>query len=270
MIGQENLIKQIPDSLDKLPHTLLIEGVKGSGKHTLVKEIGLKFGIEPFNLKERGITFLNDLLLSPFPSFCFLDLTGISIKDQNEMLKFLEEPTDCCYYFLLCENSNLVLPTVLNRCQSWKIEPYTKEQLKYFYDEYTMLNEFQYTNENLLNIAKTPGDIINLLNSNIDEVITLIQNIINNIGNANFSNALVLVDKIKEFNDTKSIVDFDTFLKIFFFVLKERIKTDSNIRLYDVYFKLQELYNFHKMPYLHLNEKHLYERFLLDLKYLLK
>ena len=37
MIGQENLIKQIPDDLDKLPHTILIEGVKG-GKSGMIIE----------------------------------------------------------------------------------------------------------------------------------------------------------------------------------------------------------------------------------------
>ena len=270
MIGQENLIKQIPDDLDKLPHTILIEGVKGSGKRSLISEIGNKFGIQPIDLKEKSITFLNDLLLSPLPAFCFLDLTGVSIRDQNEMLKFLEEPTNHCYYFLLCENSSQVLPTVLNRCQKWQMEPYTKEQLKLFYDEYIMFNEFQYTNEKILDIAKTPGDIILLLDSNVDEITELIDNIINNIGNANFSNVLVLVDKIKEFNETKGVVDFETFLKIFFYMIREKIKVDSNVRLYDVYFKLQDIYQFHKMSYLHLNEKQLYEKFLLDLKLILR
>ena len=270
MIGQKNLLKQIPDSLDRLPHTILIEGIKGSGRHSLVNEIGNKFGIQPINLENEGLTFLDNLILSGVVSFCYFDITNMSIKEQNEILKFLEEPSNNCYYFLLCENSSQVLPTVLNRCQRLEMEPYTREQLKTFYDEYIMFNEFQYTNDRVLEIAKTPGDIISLLDSNVDEVTSLVENIINNIGNANFSNVLVLVDKIKEFNETKGVVDFETFLKVFFYTIREKIKVDSNVKLYDVYFKLQDIYRFHKMSYLHLNEKQLYEKFLLDLKLVLR
>ena len=53
-------------------------------------------------------------------------------------------------------------------------------------------------------------------------------------------------------------------------MIREKIKVDSNVRLYDVYFKLQDIYQFHKMSYLHLNEKQLYEKFLLDLKLILR
>ena len=53
-------------------------------------------------------------------------------------------------------------------------------------------------------------------------------------------------------------------------MLKEQIKHDSNIRLLDMYYKLQDIYKLHEKPYLHLNEKQLYEKFLLDLKIVAK
>ena len=269
MVGQEELLNKINNlQLDTLPHTILIEGKKGSGKHTIANILCEKFNTELIDLKEFGIneTTINDLLLSPNIHFCVLDLKGISIREQNVMLKFLEEPLNHCYIILFCEHSSQVLPTVFNRCQHWKMSFYTKEQLKSFYDEYTMFNEFQYANDKIFEIAETPGDIKELLETNIDDVINLINNIIQNIGKANFSNALVLVDKIKEFNPDKGFVNFDIFLKVFFYVLKEQIKHDSNIRLLDMYYKLQDIYKLHEKPYLHLNEKQLYEKFLLDLK----
>ena len=273
MIGQERLLCKIPNELDKLPHTILIEGDKGSGRHTLFNEMCKRFAVEPTDFKELGInsTSIYDLMLSPTVHFCVLDLTGISIKEQNVMLKFLEEPLNHCYIILLCESISQVLPAVVNRCQHWKMEPYTKEQLKSFYDEYTMFNEFQYTNDRIFDFATTPGDIIELLNTNIDEVFSLIENIINNIGNANFSNVLVLVDKIKEFNEEKGIVNFEVFLKMFLYIVREEIKNNTNIKLYEVFRRVQDIYTLHKnAKQLHLNEKQLYENFLLDLKMALK
>ena len=272
MVGQENLLNKIPDTLDKFPHTLLIEGPKGSGKHLFFNELCKKFNVESINFKELGVNnkTINDLLLSPTVHFCLVDLIGLSIKEQNIMLKFLEEPLNQCYIVLLCEDSAQVLPTVFNRCQHWKMEIYTKEQLKIFYNEYILYNEFYYENEKIFDIAETPGDIIELLNSNVNDVFSLIENIICNIGNANFSNVLVLVDKIKEFNNEKGIVSFDIFLKMFLYITREQIKKDSNIKLYNVYRRVQDLYKFHKIPNLKLNEKQLYEKFLLDLKIILR
>lgn len=273
MIGQEKLLNKIPDELDKLPHAILIEGNRGSGRHTLFNELCKKFIVESVDLKELGITSttINELTLSPVVRFCLLDLTGISIREQNTMLKFLEEPLNQCYIILLCESVSQVLPTVVNRCQHWKMEPYTKEQLKLFYDEYTMYNEFQYTNEKIFDFATTPGDVIELLNTNVDEVFTLIKNIIHNIGNANFSNVLVLVDKINDFNEEKGIVNFEIFLKMFLYITREEIKNNANIKLYEVFRRLQDIYTLHKnAARLHLNEKQLYENFLLDLKLALR
>lgn len=273
MVGQKRLLDRIPDELDKFPHTLLIEGGKGSGRHTLFNEICKNLSVEPIDFKELGINkqTIDDLIVSPSIHFCLVDLTGISIKEQNVMLKFLEEPLNHCYVVLLCESISQVLPTVVNRCQHWKMEPYTKEQLKMFCDEYTMFNEFPYTNEKIFDIATTPGDVIELLNTNCDEVLILIENIINNIGSANFSNVLVLVDKIREFNEEKGIVNFEVFLKMFLYVTREKVKQDANIKLYEVFRKLQDIYTLHKnAKQLHLNEKQLYENFLLDLKMTLR
>lgn len=273
VLGQHNLLNSIPNSLDKFPHTVLLEGRKGSGRHHVIKEITTLLNVKDVDLKELGINkdTINDLILSPTTHFCVLDLDGVSIKEQNVMLKFLEEPLNHCYVILLCEDSSQVIPTVLNRCQHWKMDIYTKDELEAFYNTCIEFDEYPYICPKILEIAETPGDVLALLNTcSIDELIRLVENIINNIGNANFSNVLVLVDKINEFNKEKGIVDFEIFLNIFFYVLKERIKSDSNIRLLDVYYKLQDIYKMHKMSYLHLNEKQLYEKFLLDLKIILR
>lgn len=277
MIGQEKLLNKIKAlTLDVFPHTILIEGTKGSGRHTLVNVIKEHLNIDLIDLKELGVNddTINYLTLSPTPRLCLLDLTGVSIKEQNVLLKFIEEPLEHCYIILLCEDYAQVISTIANRCQVWKLEPYTKEQLKIFYDKFTQYEEYPYTNEKIFDIADTPGDLVELkLNTEVDKVLDLIDNILCNIGNANFSNVLVLVDKIYDFNTDKGIVNFEMFIKMFMYVLRKYIiKNDifDMNKLYNVYFRLEELYIYYKQFYLHLNNKYLYETFLLDLKLLMK
>ena len=61
------------------------------------------------------------------PKIYIIDSSTISIKEQNIILKFVEEPLKNSYIIIL-KNSKL-LPTILNRCQKWKFEAYSKEEL---------------------------------------------------------------------------------------------------------------------------------------------
>lgn len=40
----------------------------------------------------------------------------------NSLLKFLEEPSGDVCAFLLTENANLILPTIISRCQEFELQ----------------------------------------------------------------------------------------------------------------------------------------------------
>lgn len=54
------------------------------------------------------------LIINAFP--------GITIESQNALLKVLEEPPLSTFMFLLVENINILLPTILSRCKVIKLE----------------------------------------------------------------------------------------------------------------------------------------------------
>jgi len=277
MIGQTKIISKINNlTLDNLSHTILLEGLKGSGRHSIVKLLSEKFNIEIVDLSDLKINdeLINELSIISIPKIYLIDIQQLTIKDQNVLLKFLEEPNSYCYNILLCENSSQLLPTILNRCQLYKLEPYTKEELKLFYDEYTQFQEFKYENDKIFDIAATPGDLVELiLNTDLEKTLSLIDNILSNIANANFANVLVLVDKIREFNPDKGLTNFEMFLKIFMFCIHKYIIENNLfdcIKLYDAYNLVRELYQDYKKSSLHLNNKYLYEHFLLNFKLLMK
>ncbi|MEK7572988.1 MAG: hypothetical protein AAB531_01040 [Patescibacteria group bacterium] len=47
---------------------------------------------------------------------------GITLESQNALLKILEEPPTSCFIFLIAENINILLPTIISRCKIIKLE----------------------------------------------------------------------------------------------------------------------------------------------------
>jgi DNA polymerase-3 subunit delta' len=51
-------------------------------------------------------------------------------QEANSFLKILEEPPNNTYFFLIAENTELVLPTLLSRCQQITLGPINSEALR--------------------------------------------------------------------------------------------------------------------------------------------
>lgn len=51
----------------------------------------------------------------------------MTIEAQNSLLKVLEEPTDSSVIILVCPNSDLLLPTVVSRCQEIKFSGHSRK-----------------------------------------------------------------------------------------------------------------------------------------------
>lgn len=261
IIGQEELLGKINRmSLNTLPHVILLEGIKGSGRHTLSYQLAQQVGLFPLILGKEALSTLEGFGV-PLQNLFIFDLTGLYMKEQNELLKTLEEPSEGFYIVLLCENVSEVLPTIISRCTHWKLSDYTTEELR----EIAAFHKLD-CDEIIFDIARVPGDIMELVTIDIKSISALVHNIIENIGKANYANILVLPEKIQEFSETGT-VKFDTFLKIFLCEVRQRIRKDPDIRYRNIYFELQDLYKLHRSAELmHLNEQQLYEKFLFDLK----
>ena len=55
-------------------------------------------------------------------AFIINAINGITIESQNALLKILEEPPLSAYIFLIVQNPNLLLPTILSRCKTVLLE----------------------------------------------------------------------------------------------------------------------------------------------------
>ena len=145
-----------------LSHTYILEGPKGSGKHTLalcalyalalwekspfaskipalcspdVKLLGIpekkkSIGVDSVRLLRREAILVPGEL--PFRAFLIEDAGAMTAAAQNAALKILEEPPAGVYFFLLSENAGALLPTVRSRAATIRTERFSEAALRQF------------------------------------------------------------------------------------------------------------------------------------------
>lgn len=211
ILYQDNILNYINNtSLEKFPHTVLITGPKGSGKHSISQYISSRFNLELIDLTDKlTLETIDEIYLSTQMRFYLIDSDKISIKEQNIILKFLEEPNNLTYILILNSFDNL-LDTVKNRCFCLILNKYTKDQLKTFLTG----------SELILNVSETPGDIIAYQNNDFLNMVDFINKIFLHIKTANLSNCLTISDKISFDGKDESKYDVDIFCKLLLFMSK--------------------------------------------------
>lgn len=151
--NQPNVVKLFNNTISKnrLVHTYLFEGAKGTGKNLgayyfasmILCESNLKpcgkcasciniqnminsnvFYIEPINgsiRKEQILDLEHEFSMTALAGtkrvFIINGIDKCNTQSANSLLKFLEEAHDNCYGILLTENINSVIPTIISRSQ---------------------------------------------------------------------------------------------------------------------------------------------------------
>ena len=159
LIGNDHIKKIL--NVNASFHSYLIEGEDGSGKHTLMRLIAManlcesaqtvpcfscsackKFEADahldfkkiPSDLKVEA---LRDILseMSVYPSegrkkvYVIEDADALSVKNQNTLLKTLEEPPEFVVFILLCKSRKSLLQTVISRCLVLTMAPVVPEKM---------------------------------------------------------------------------------------------------------------------------------------------
>lgn len=217
MIGQHKLLSQIDNisSMGQL-HTTLIVGLPKSGKSLIVERVAEKFNLPIEDITDTlSLKTINSIAIRSFPSIYKINLASVSIKEQNVILKFIEEPLKNAYIFLEARSLSTVLPTVKNRCQIWNIEKYTIEEFtEYFNTKYSSL-DFSAYNQYLL-YAETLGDVDMLVQfyEQLPICEQLANKMLTKMPVASVSNALTITNKLA-FKGEQDKLNFDIFIKVF-------------------------------------------------------
>lgn len=259
MIGQLNIFNYINNKTrDTFPRSLILLGPYGCGKHSICDYIKDKLEIPLINISEKiSLDFIQSLYQKPEPYLYLIECSEITIKEQNMLLKLIEEPLKNAYIVLIAESSNQILSTVYNRCQVLRFEPYSKDELAQFTSD-----------ELVLKIAETPGEVLDLSQDNkLTDILELTNKIVNKIGTANLPNVLTISDKLAYKNE-KNKFSIPSFSKVLNYSIKQKIREDSNLIYIDMYKLIREWNIKRKAPTI--SQKFLFENLLVKLYNLMK
>ena len=162
---QNDVVKVLENSFNnnRLSHAYIFEGEKGSGLKEVAIHLAKKLlcldnysacGVCENCIRVENGTHTNVIFIEPIQNTIRKDqinaivheghMTSLTDKNiifiinnaekmnrasANSLLKFLEEPTPNNYLILLCENSSMLLETIVSRTQIIRFKPVNKEQL---------------------------------------------------------------------------------------------------------------------------------------------
>lgn len=213
MVGQEKLLAKLNSySINTLPKAILFIGEEGCGKHTVAKILAANLYlpvVEPTN-----IITIDDIIAysqDPIAKLYIINLDNYLDKQQNQLLKFIEEPGKNIHIILTASSEISVLPTILNRCIKMYFEPYTLEQLKKIK---------LFSNELVYKVCKTPGQLVSANESAILELYKICKAMPKVITKANYANLLTLETKLN-YKDQYDKPDFILFFNMMTYATAE-------------------------------------------------
>lgn len=231
IIGQEKLLNKLNTySVLTMPRTIMFIGPHGCGKHLVSKYLADKVGFDLLEPEVDVLTpeFLIELSQKTVPTFCIIDLTKFTEKQQNQFLKFIEEPTESIYIILLAESEANVLPTILGRSIKFIFEDYAKEQLK----EFSFLTSV--TDDRFFEICKTPGQLANINDAIFKELCSLCEAILQKVHDKRYAEVLTIMARL----NTKGVydkIDFQLFLAALQYFAFQDFVDNKTKQSFDIY-----------------------------------
>lgn len=257
MIGQPKLLQTIDRYIKSktFPRTLMLEGPWGCGKHTVVREISEKLQIPVEDITDvLTLETIDNISISTSPKIYLIDSSSISIREQNIILKFLEEPLKNAYIILLCQAKNKLIPTVLNRCVCLTFESYSDEELRNFLSESM--------SEDIFSLAHTPGMVMKLQDPSAENMMSLATQIFEKLRVASYSNILTIPNKLYYKEPKEGLLEFDLFVYI---LLNIAYKSYNAGKItYREYIYTDNLYN--ACAIANINKQQLFEHYVVSLK----
>ena len=184
------------------------------------------------------ITYTNKSNFNENPRFVLIDnIESLNKNSINALLKIVEEPKKNLFFILIHNNETKILPTLISRCLTFKINLNFKEVVLVA-NKILNKNIFEVLNENLVNHYSSPGQIFRLINYANDKKIDLKNQsldkiLINLIDNNSYKkNTYVkelLIDLIQLFfvNEYKISNDKDNFIKTYHHFMSKIYSTNK-------------------------------------------
>ena len=218
----------------------------------MLKELSEKLNIEIENITGKLTpSDIIDIQIDPLQKIFFIECDAIAEREQNSILKVLEEPPKNAFICLLTDSLDKLLVTIVNRCIVWKFRPYTKDELREFTDS-----------DLVLKFARTPGQALKYSSYRLEGIEELCNKIFTAIKKAVVPNALSISNKLAWKASEEDKYDPDLFVNCLYNAAHEMCIKDD--RYFDAYILTSQLARDFRI--LHVDKRRLFEGYLSELK----
>ena len=246
-IGQKKLLSSVSNfTLETLPKALLFIGPYGCGKNTIINYLAERLNLF---LEEISTNICTDDLIEisqkTVPTIYKINLKNFNENQQNQFLKFIEEPSSSTFIMLTAESEVEVLPTILNRCKKIYFENYTEEDLIAFSKNNSLdIVESSY----IFKICNTPGSLLLLNKTKFSELVSFCNSFLNYLPTLSYPKVISTASFIN-YKDLYDKFDFELFFKVLEVESLKMYKETNN----NIYFIVCNLINKFRVLRLHKN-----------------
>jgi DNA polymerase III delta prime subunit len=218
MIGQKRLVSRLMSyNISSFPHSCAFIGPKGCGKHMLARDVASHLGLSLDDISDKiSLDTIDEIYTTAGTYMYLVDMTSMMERQQNIILKFLEEPLNNTYIIILAEGKSCLIPTVANRCVEFEFEPYTKDELKQFLPKDS--------SDEILDLCQTPGQVVQASHQDIKALKELCLSVVTKMNKACYPNALSIAKKLN-YKDEYDKYDVTMFLNTLTNTILEHIKS---------------------------------------------
>ena len=182
VVGRKDLVSYIQKAVTQkqISHAYILNGERGSGKKMFAQLFAMTLqcergGAEPCNechscrqalsgnhpdiirvvhektntisVEEVRVQINNDIMIRPYNGkykiYIVPDADMMTVQAQNALLKTIEEPPEYAVIFLLTENAESLLPTILSRCVMLKIKNVKDALIKKYLMEQMQIPDYK-------------------------------------------------------------------------------------------------------------------------------
>ena len=233
---QDKIISEIKRIKQEIfPNTTLLYGDFGAEFSIVIDAIKDHLGLESEDITD-AISYerIQDIYLNSTPKVYTINILNLTEKQQNVLLKFVEEPLSTSYIVLTATYDTRIIDTLANRCFVLFLDTYKYEEIKHLI-KYTCEDESY-----LKYISTTPYLIEKYNNYNIEKIYNLCKNISERLQDASFQNTLTISGNLKFSED----LEFDLFLRTLLYTIcmsfKNSRDSQRNNTLLDYYSIVRE------------------------------
>lgn len=193
IFGQDKLIKALESyTVESAPKAILLLGEDSIARSSLAQLYIDNLNLPTVSIDENvDQETLNDFLHDPVSRVYKIDLNDFTEKQQNQFLKFIEEPTNTVHIVLEAEADVGILPTIMNRCMKFTMVPYTPQQLKNNFAWMTSCED-----DRIFEICRTPDQISAVDPNTFDSMYNLCETLVAKSHIAPFENLLKVALKV--------------------------------------------------------------------------